>query len=200
MSLVERLDALDREAFLALNGLHAPWLDDLMWHVSDLALWTPLYVLFLVLLQRRWGWRGLAVAVPIIALLILGTDTGSVVLFKNTVQRLRPSHVAELQGQIHLLLSPDGGVYRGGQFGFVSSHASNHFGIAAFMMGVLAGRPRWAAPLLLLWASLIAYSRIYLGVHYPGDVLVGGAYGFTLGLIAFAIFRRVNAHFATPRP
>ena len=57
MSLVERLDALDREAFLALNGLHAPWLDDLMWHVSDLALWTPLYVLFLVLLQRRWGWR-----------------------------------------------------------------------------------------------------------------------------------------------
>lgn len=198
MSLVERLDALDREAFLVLNGLHAPWLDDLMWHMSELSIWIPLYVLFLVLLQRRWGWKGLAIAVPVIALLILGTDTGSVVIFKNTVQRLRPSHVADLQGQIHLLFAPDGGLYRGGQFGFVSSHASNHFGIAAFMIGILGGRPRWATPALLFWATLIAFSRIYLGVHYPGDILVGGAYGFTLGLLAFTIFRRVHTHYSTP--
>ena len=200
MNLLERLDALDRQAFLALNALNSPALDDLMWSVSRLELWVPLYVFFLFMLQRRWGWRALAIAVPVIALLLFGTDTGSVVLFKNTVQRLRPSHVPELQDRIHLLLSPDGGLYRGGTFGFVSSHASNHFGIAAFMIGVLRGSQRWAAPALLFWAAFVSYSRIYLGVHYPGDILVGGLYGFIVGSIAFAIFRRMNDHFAVVRP
>jgi undecaprenyl-diphosphatase len=199
MSLLERLDALDREAFLALNGLHSPALDDLMWSVSRLELWVPLYVFFLIMLQQRWGWRALAIAIPVIALLLLGTDTGSVVLFKNTVQRLRPSHVPDLQDRIHLLFAPDGGLYRGGTFGFVSSHASNHFGIAAFMIGVFRGRPRWAVPALLAWATLVSYSRIYLGVHYPGDILVGGLYGFIVGSIAFTIFRRVNDHYAIAR-
>lgn len=199
MSLLDRLDALDRAAFLALNSLHTPALDDLMWHISQLQLWIPLYVFFLYLLQRRWGWRGSALAVPIIALMIYGTDSGSVMLFKNTVQRLRPSHVAELQPHIHLLYAPDGTLYRGGTFGFVSSHASNHFGIAAFMIGVLGARPRWAVAALLGWAALIAYSRIYLGVHYPGDVLVGGAYGALVGLLFFRLFRRLHLHFSSPR-
>lgn len=194
MSLIDRLDALDRAAFLALNGLHAPALDDLMWHMSELQLWTPLYLFFLYLLQQRWGWRGLAIAVPVITLMIIATDSGSVMLFKNTVQRLRPSHVHELQAHIHLLYAPDGTLYRGGTFGFVSSHASNHFGIAAFMMGVLGRRPVWAMAGLLLWAALIAYSRIYMGVHYPGDVLVGGAYGFLVGMLAVRFFRRLYLH------
>ncbi len=191
MSLLHRLDALDREVFLALNGTHWPGVDAFMWHISDLKLWVPLYVLFLVVLQRRYGWRGLAWSVPVIALMVLCTDTGSVLLFKNTVQRLRPSHVAELQDRIHLLVGDDGQLYRGGRFGFVSSHASNHFGIAVFMTGALAGAPRWAAPALFVWAGLIAYSRIYLGVHYPGDVLVGGAYGTLVGAICYLLFRRL---------
>jgi undecaprenyl-diphosphatase len=200
MSLIDRLDALDRAAFLALNGLHAPALDDLMWHISELQIWIPLYLFFLYLLRQRWGWRGLGIAVPVLALMIFTTDTGSVVLFKNTVQRLRPSHVAELQAHIHLLYAPDGTLYRGGSFGFVSSHASNHFGIAAFMMGVLGGRPAWAMAALLLWAALISYSRIYLGVHYPGDVLVGGAYGFVVGSLAVRLFRRLYLHQGQARP
>jgi undecaprenyl-diphosphatase len=199
MSPIDRLDALDRSAFLVLNGLHAQALDGLMWHISQLQLWIPLYVFLLYLLQRQWGWRGLAIAVPVIALMICATDSGSVVLFKNTVQRLRPSHVDELQAHIHLLRAPDGTLYRGGAFGFVSSHASNHFGIAAFMAGVLGGRPRWAAVGLFLWAAMIAYSRIYLGVHYPGDVLVGGAYGAVVGSLAFRSFRWVYLHFPKAR-
>jgi undecaprenyl-diphosphatase len=194
MSLLDRLDALDRTAFLAINGLHAPALDDLMWHMSELQLWIPLYLFFLYLLQQRWGWRGLAIAVPVITLMIIATDSGSVMLFKNTVQRLRPSHVDELQAHIHLLFAPDGTLYRGGNYGFVSSHASNHFGIAAFMMGILRRRPVWAMAGLLLWAALIAYSRIYMGVHYPGDVLVGGAYGFVVGSLAVRLFRRLYLH------
>ena len=78
----------------------------------------------------------------------------------------------------------------GGQYGFVSSHAANHFAVAAFMIRVLR-EVRWAAAALIVWALLVSYSRIYLGVHYPGDVLVGGLYGLTIGLIFFAIFRRI---------
>ncbi|MEO8588042.1 MAG: phosphatase PAP2 family protein [Flavobacteriales bacterium] len=190
MSLLGRLEALDRSAFLAINGAHAPWADDLMLAVSDMRIWFPLYIFLLFILQRRFGWRGLAWSVPVLGLMILCSDSGSVVLFKETVQRLRPCHEPGLQGLVHLVYPACGG-----QFGFVSSHASNHFAIAAFMACTLGGTPRWATPLLLLWAVLIGYSRVYLGVHYPGDVLVGGLYGAAIGSIFALVFRRIVQRF-----
>lgn len=187
MSLLERLDALDREAFLAINGAHTPWADGLMIAVSEMLVWLPLYVFFLFVLRRRFGWKGLWWSLPVIALMVWCSDSGSVMLFKNTVQRLRPCHQPELAGLVHVV---DG---CGGSFGFVSSHASNHFAIATFMAGVLAGTPRWAAPMLFVWATLIGYSRIYLGVHYPGDVLVGALYGSIVGAIFAVLHRAVMA-------
>jgi undecaprenyl-diphosphatase len=184
--MLERLEALDRAAFLALNGLHAPWADAVMLAVSHPVFWVPLYLFFLFLLQQRYGWRELAWAVPVIALMVLFSDKGSVVLFKETVQRLRPCHEPLLQGLVHLV--PEG---CGGRYGFVSSHASNHFAIAAFMAGALRGSPRWATGVLILWAALVAYSRIYLGVHYPGDVLAGGLYGGLVGMLFSLLFARV---------
>ena len=191
MSLWQQILSLDRQAFLAINGAHAPWADSLLWTVSDLRLWIPLYLFFLFLIQRRWGWRGLGISVPVIAAMILCSDSGSVLLFKDAVQRLRPSHVAELQGAIHLLPGADGAPYRGGTFGFVSSHASNHFAIALFMIGLLGGLPRWSTVALLFWAALIAYSRVYIGVHYPGDVLAGALYGAAIGILFSLLFRRI---------
>lgn len=198
MSLGTAILEADRSAFLAINGAHHPWADAFFWQVSRLELWIPLYVFFLVLLQRRWGWRGLAWAVPVIGLMVLCTDTGSVVLFKNTVQRLRPSHAADLQGLVHLVRDENGQLFTGGAFGFVSSHASNHFGIASFMVGILQNRPRWALPLLFGWAGLIAFSRVYLGVHYPGDVIVGGIYGAFVGLLAYRLFLYIHQRFSAP--
>lgn len=189
--LIDRLDAWDRQAFLAINSLHSSWSDPLMAAVSEMLTWFPLYAFLLFMLQRRWGWRGLGIAVPVLALMVLCSDKGSVMFFKETVQRLRPCHVPELQAQVHMWQD-----HCGGRFGFVSSHASNHFAIMAFMAGILGGRPRWATPLLFLWAAWIAYSRIYLGVHYPGDVIVGALYGLTVGSLFFAIFRRIMEHFA----
>lgn len=186
MTLMDQLRALDRSVFLAINGWHSPWADVMMSTLSELLLWIPIYLLFLFLLHRRYGWKGLAWSVPVIALMIYGSDSGSVILFKNAVQRLRPCHVPELQGVVHVV---DG--YCGGSFGFVSSHASNHFAIASFMGSVLQGKPRWVWPALLLWASVIAYSRIYLGVHYPGDVVAGAAFGATVGCIASLIHKRL---------
>ncbi|MBK6370638.1 MAG: phosphatase PAP2 family protein [Flavobacteriales bacterium] len=144
-----------------LNGLHAPWADEVMRVVSDRFIWIPLYLLLLIVLQRRFGWRGLAWAVPSIALLIFMADKGSVLLFKETVQRLRPCFEPLLEGRSTWYASC------GGKYGFVSSHASNHFAIAVFMSMALRSTPRWATAALLLWAALIAYSRVYLGVHYP---------------------------------
>ena len=192
MSLWASLDAWDREAFLAINGAHAPWADVVMEAVSNMVLWFPLYLFLLFVLQRRFGWKGLAISALTIAIMVLCSDTGSVLLFKENVQRLRPCHEPALQGLVHLVY---GGC--GGNFGFVSSHASNHFAIAVFMIGALHGRPVWAKYALLCWAALICYSRVYLGVHYPGDVIVGALYGALIGAVFALLHRRVMLRSAT---
>lgn len=186
MSLWQQLDTVDRHAFLAINGAHTHTLDVVMEGVSEMILWFPLYAFFLWLIIKRHGDKALLWSLPVIALMILLSDKGSVLLFKENVQRLRPCHEPALTGLVHL-------VYKecGGQYGFISSHASNHFAIAVFMIGVLRSTPRWAVAALLLWAALIAYSRVYLGVHYPGDVLVGALYGIMIGSLGAFIFRRV---------
>lgn len=185
MSLWHQLDLLDRSAFLAINGAHTRSLDLLMEGASEMILWFPLYAFFLWLIIKRHGDKALLWSLPLIGLMIFCSDKGSVMLFKETVQRLRPCHEPALSGLVRLV--PEG---CGGQFGFVSSHASNHFAIAVFMISVLRSTPRWAVAALLAWAGLIAYSRVYLGVHYPGDVLVGGLYGATIGSLTGLIFRR----------
>ena len=189
--MFEFLAHLDRQLFLALNGGAYPWLDPLMRATSEMLTWFPLYAFFLFLLQRRWGWKGLGIGALCIALMILVADSGSVLLFKNTVQRLRPCHAADLSGLIHT-----GGTGCGGRFGFISSHATNHFAIALFMIGVLQRVPRWSVAALLGWAAFVSYSRIYLGAHYPGDVLVGALYGSLVGFLFFRIFRWAHGRFA----
>lgn len=184
--LIDQLDAWDRQAFLAINSIHSSSFDPVMAIVSEMLTWFPLYVFLLFILQRRYGWQGLATSIPVLIGMVLFSDKGSVLFFKETVQRLRPCHVPELKMQVHLFEG-----YCGGMYGFVSSHASNHFAIATFMAGILGRRPPWAATLLLLWAAWVSYSRIYLGVHYPGDVLAGALYGALVGWIFFSIFHQL---------
>jgi undecaprenyl-diphosphatase len=139
--------------------------------------WLPLYLflIFLVFYRfRRKGWIIIALTLVVFAL----TDLTSVHLFKNVFERLRPCHNPALDGLVHLVNGRCGGKY-----GFISSHAANTFGLAVFMS--LVFRNKWLVISILVWATVVSYSRIYLGVHYPFDVICGAIWG---SLISFGIY------------
>jgi undecaprenyl-diphosphatase len=147
-----------------------------MFWASDKLVWIPFYVFLIYILvmhYRKYGWILAAMAV----LLVVISDQTSVQLFKEVVERLRPCHDPALEGIIRV---PGGRC--GGKYSFVSSHATNHFAIALFTGYFLQKKVRGFLPAMLLWAAVISYSRVYLGVHYPGDVLAGAAWGSLLAL------------------
>ncbi len=170
---------LDKELFLLINGLNAEWADTIMSHVSYKLTWVPLYVILLVPLYKQMGMK-LFGALLAVGFLIVVADQTSVHLFKDVFKRLRPCHEPELQGLVHLVNNKCGG-----QFGFLSSHATNTFALATFLSLLMRGSYRWLPVILFVWALLNMYSRVYLGVHYPGDVLAGAIYGSGLGFLVF---------------
>ncbi|MFO7755913.1 MAG: phosphatase PAP2 family protein, partial [Bacteroidales bacterium] len=123
--------------------------------------------------------RSLLLIIPIIILTVTASDQLSVHAFKEVFQRLRPCHEPELSGLVHTVNNKCGGLY-----GFVSSHAANSFAVAVLSLGLL--RKKWFTAGILFWAALVSYSRVYLGVHYPGDI-IGGALLGTLIAYAFLL-------------
>ncbi|HOK51438.1 MAG: phosphatase PAP2 family protein [Bacteroidales bacterium] len=171
------LNQFDTQLFLWLNQLHAPWLDPIMWFFSLTKVWIPFYLLlagWIVYYYRRMSW----VILIAIGLNIFLSDRISSGIIKPAVCRLRPSHEPSLQHRVHIVND-----YRGGKYGFVSSHAANSFALAMFL-SLLFKRRRWII-LFFLWAFLVSYSRIYLGVHYPGDIVGGALVGIGCSLIVF---------------
>ena len=162
---------LDQKIFLFLNSFHSPFFDEVMWILSLKAVWIPLYLAIIWMVFRRYGKR---VWIPLILVpvLVLIDDRGSSII-KNLIARPRPCHEPALAGMVYTVKG-----YCGGMFGFVSGHAANSFGIATYTALLL--RQRWYSWSIFIWAVLVSYSRIYLGVHYPGDI-IGGA---ILGLLA----------------
>lgn len=164
---------LDRAAFLYLNNLGEGSTDSFWLHITSTWIWLPFYALLLYLLYRIFTWRALLYIV-IFAALGVATSDQLAGLFKEGIMRLRPCHDPSLNGLMRV-------VKCGGPYGFYSAHASNTFFLATFLYRQFPARYRRVSIVLFLWAAVISYSRIYLGVHYPFDVIFGAVMGFLLG-------------------
>ena len=191
-SFLNMLNTWDTDLFLILNGAHNSFWDFIMFWASDKFIWIPVYALFLFLLWRKY-YSKIWIVILFAALLIFLSDQISVHLFKDVFQRLRPCNDPALDGMVHLVNGKCGG-----SFGFYSSHASNIFAIAVFVISLLGKKNPWMILLILIWAGLIAYSRIYLGVHYPGDVIAGAMVGSLLGWMVARFLKNILRKPAIP--
>ena len=180
--MIEFLIDLDVNFFLFLNGLHTPWMDGIMFFISGKKEWIPLYLIFVIMIIRHFKWQSIWVFLGI-GLTILLSDQLTSGIMKPFFARLRPSQSPDLDGLVHIVNG-----YTGGMFGFASSHAANSFGLATFLWLIFRVRHRWFV-WIFLWAFVVAYSRIYLGVHYPGDIAVGALIGSGFGYLSY-LFQR----------
>ncbi len=174
---MEFLEQIDQQLFLFLNGLHHPFWDWVMYWVSYKYTWVPLYLailIYLIIKQKKYA----IVSIVLLVLAIVLADQISVNLFKNVFLRYRPCHNLDIQPLVHLVNH-----HCGGKYGFVSSHATNAFAFA--VLSALIINKRNLSITLILWALLVSYSRIYLGVHYPADIVGGALLGTS---IAFGLF------------
>jgi undecaprenyl-diphosphatase len=183
--MIEVLNDIDQHLLLWLNGHHSPFLDHVMFLVSGRFEWMPLYALIIALIIRRYRWKSLWILLAVIIMITLSDQLAN--LLKAGVKRLRPCKDPQIGHLVHLVNN-----YCGGTYGFVSGHAANSFALATFVS--LLFRRKWATSGMILWAALVSYSRIYLGVHYPGDVIGGALLGMLLGLgIYYAIPPRITS-------
>ncbi|MEO0898404.1 MAG: phosphatase PAP2 family protein [Bacteroidota bacterium] len=182
---MEQLIQWDIALFEVINQANVPWLDEFMFLISEKWFWIPAYLVVLFLLKKQYSWKKIGGILIAVALLILCTDQITSSLLKPTVKRFRPCQVeAQLDFEVHQVHDKCGGKY-----GFASSHAANFFGLATFLS--LLFKRRGNSLIFLGAAILVAYSRIYLGVHYPLDVLVGGLLGGFFGWGIFFLYSRV---------
>ena len=195
--MLERLIHIDTEMLLAINGWHAPWADTLMWIISAKTTWIPLYLLLVGLLV--WRYRKPAMTnvkwlqkVPacLVMIVVIGLAVGvadfiASGILKDLVARPRPTRVPELEGVLHLVNG-----YRSGRYGFVSSHAANTMAVA--LLFSLIWRNKIATVGLMLWVAANCYSRMYLGVHYPTDIMGGIMVGALVAVGAYHALRALK--------
>lgn len=186
---MEYLKTLDTDLFLALNGWHNSFFDPIMYWLSNKLVWIPMYLLIVFLILKKYRLNGLLMLV-FVGLVIALCDQTASGLLKNTVQRLRPSHDPALMNLVHLSKAGAGGLY-----GFASSHAANVFGLATFLYFTLDSDFKIMKYWLFIWAALVAYSRIYNGVHYPGDVFAGIFIGSCWGFLLSKAYFSASAYF-----
>ncbi len=218
LSIIAPLIRTDQQWLVAINGWHAPWADTLMWYISKSTTWLPLYAVLVGLIVWRYGVqayrenkrqygkagndkqnRALCVIHCLLifvafAVAVGGADYISSGIIKHAVCRPRPTHEPALEGMLHIVRG-----YRGGAYGFVSSHAANT--MACALLFSLIWRKKTATLGLMLWVAANCYSRMYLGVHYPLDIAGGLIVGSLAAVAAYwglrAVFRKVETAYTS---
>ena len=188
--MLDYLNDIDADALLAVNGWHDAFQDALWWLMT--AKWSSgvllIALLWILLHQHR---RHALLVLAMIALAFLIADQTASGLIKHLVERLRPTHDPSLESMVHIING-----YRGGMYGFVSSHASNAFAVSLLLSLVM--RHRAVTISLFTWSLLQCYSRIYLGVHYPGDIIGGIIVGLLAGWISWLVMRWIMRRWRLP--
>ena len=178
---IQQLIEIDKSLLLTLNGFHSLFLDGFMWTVTSTLIWIPaILVLLFVIFKNNKTYDSLFILL-MIGLTILFADQFASSFCKPFFCRLRPAQDPDIMSLVHVVNG-----YRGGMYGFISSHAANTFGVAVFVSLLIR---KWGVSLLMIsWAFVPSYSRIYLGVHYPGDILFGALAGIIIAVINYSIY------------
>ena len=188
---METLIELDKQLLLTLNGSESLYYDMLMRTLTNAWTWVPLYIsLFYIVLKNNENVQKILLVVACAGLCVLLAGTVDDAIVKPLVARWRPTHDPQIGLSVDIV---DG--YRGGRYGFFSAHASNTFSIAIFFCWLV--RSRLLSLALVLWSLLNCWTRLYLGVHYPGDSLVGLTWGAIVGSIVYYVYRRSSRRFST---
>lgn len=181
----ESIIHFDQQLSLALNGSHSLFMDGVMTTLSSTWTWVPVALLLLIVIFKSGTWREVFLVLLAFALTIFLADHISSALFKPFFQRFRPAQDPLIMYQVDVV---DG--YRGGLYGFISSHAANAFGVFVFTSLLL--RSRIYTISMAVWALLVSYSRVYLGVHYVGDIFFGAIWGAAVGFGCYSLYRYVR--------
>ena len=180
--MLEFITNIDTRLTLLLNGSDSVMLDTIAVTATKTGTWIPLGIVLLYVLMRMKNWKNALLVILCFAIAITLADQMASGIFKPLVARLRPSHTPELQGVIDLV-----GDYRGGRYGFFSSHAANTCAVAVFLS--LLFRKRVFTVAICSWAMVNSWTRLYLGVHYVGDIMVGLIWGAFVGWMVFRLYR-----------
>lgn len=184
------LSDIDARLLLIVNGAHSPFFDSVMWCISGRWIWVPFYAVLAYLLFRRMSWKRASICLVTIGLIILAADQTCATLIRPEIGRLRPANLNNpLSSFVHVVNG-----YRGGRYGFPSCHAANTFALAVFMSLVI--RHKWFTVMMFSWAFVVSYSRMYLGVHYFGDLFCGATIGSLFAVLFYYLqnylFKRLN--------
>jgi len=183
--MIEYLNHIDQLWLLAINGAHAPWADSVFWWVSKSYVWFPLYALLIGLLFKQFGWRKALIYTAALFIAVGLSDYISSGIIKHLVCRPRPTHDPAIMDIVHTVNG-----YFGGKYGFVSSHAANTMCVA-MLFSLIWKQKNNHGWWLLLYVALNCYSRMYLGVHYPGDILGGLIVGALIAWGVYTLIRRL---------